>query len=387
MENLTVGVFYRDALRPGGVPTQTLQLCSALNEIVNHVVLHAYMDSEETFDPSRFTFRVNPHIHRGVTGISDPWRLPSSLRDSICHNADNLDVLLLIGSFIPENAPVGRVAVASGLPYVVSVQDAFTPVLWSGRRGVKKSLYHLAVEKRLIEKAAGLRIYSDEVRHHLSLRGHRCNGRCFVAKEGIDLDKDESKKPHRLSTLKGSAPRFGFLGRLDIFQKGLDILVQAWRRHVASGGRGSLDLVGPASVAETRMLRRLIGSGVDRLNVRGPLYGSEKFKYLRSLDYFVHPSRHEGIPRAVLEALGVGIPVIITPGTNLHDIVAQDCVGYVVDLHPKSIETVFKQADKDQWDDTAQLARFERARSDLSWRSVAEDLAQGLTGSVRLSGR
>ncbi|MEO1337322.1 MAG: protein kinase, partial [Myxococcota bacterium] len=47
------------------------------------------------------------------------------------------------------------------------------------------------------------------------------------------------------------------------------------------------------------------------------MFGEERDARIAAADAFVHPSRHEGMPTAVLEAGSLGRPVIVTPGTNL----------------------------------------------------------------------
>jgi glycosyltransferase involved in cell wall biosynthesis len=61
------------------------------------------------------------------------------------------------------------------------------------------------------------------------------------------------------------------------------------------------------------------------------VFGREKEALLDSAFVFVHTSRWEGMPFAVIEALATGCPVLVTPATNLGDYVEGFGAGVVVD--------------------------------------------------------
>jgi glycosyltransferase involved in cell wall biosynthesis len=110
-------------------------------------------------------------------------------------------------------------------------------------------------------------------------------------------------------------------GRVDLHVKGLDVLVEAWRRLSAGaeGERRRLLLVGTGRHAAE--LRTLVGSlsGVewvdeyvlDRARMRG---------YLSAADVYVLPSRREGFPVAPVEAMACGLPVVAADAPGVREI-------------------------------------------------------------------
>jgi glycosyltransferase involved in cell wall biosynthesis len=100
-----------------------------------------------------------------------------------------------------------------------------------------------------------------------------------------------------------------FTGRL-AHQKGLDVLLRAWPRVLARCPQALLLLVGDGEARpELESLARTLGIAptVRWLGAR-----NDVAPYLQAADVYVFPSRGEGMPVALLEALAVGLPVVAT---------------------------------------------------------------------------
>ena len=108
-----------------------------------------------------------------------------------------------------------------------------------------------------------------------------------------------------------------FLGRLDTWVKGLDLLVEAF--SCLPPERFHLVLVGPDwhdGKAKLQELANLFGCG-DRVHFVGPVYGQKKWSLLRLADVFVSPSRWEAFSIAQAEAMAIGLPVVTSTKVNL----------------------------------------------------------------------
>lgn len=94
--------------------------------------------------------------------------------------------------------------------------------------------------------------------------------------------------------------------------KGIDVLVRAWSRYVALGGDGRLLLAGPGIDSNNRALQRLVAQTgtADTVELLGPFADPREF--YRQLDVYVSPSRTEGFPNVVAEAMATGLPVVAT---------------------------------------------------------------------------
>ena len=66
-----------------------------------------------------------------------------------------------------------------------------------------------------------------------------------------------------------------------------------------------------------RLVDRWCEAGVeDEFELYGPSYGEEKFSLLSGADAFVHTSRWEGLPFAVVEAMAMKQLCVVTPAAD-----------------------------------------------------------------------
>lgn len=106
---------------------------------------------------------------------------------------------------------------------------------------------------------------------------------------------------------------FGYIGQL-IQRKGLDVLLRAFAKADVPNSRLALVGEGDQRPALVDLARAL---NIDhRVAFFG--YREDRLLFLREFDAFVLPSRLEGIPRCLMEAMAARVPVVATaiPGTT-----------------------------------------------------------------------
>jgi phosphatidylinositol alpha-mannosyltransferase len=116
-----------------------------------------------------------------------------------------------------------------------------------------------------------------------------------------DVDRDpEAPKSHLL-----------FLGRIEVDQKGLDLLVRSYAR-VKEAIPYPLVIAGSGAPEEEERLRLLIReNGVeDRIELAGKVDGQRKIGLLQGAACLAVPSRFETFSLAALEAMAFRVPVI-----------------------------------------------------------------------------
>lgn len=148
----------------------------------------------------------------------------------------------------------------------------------------------------------------------------------------------------------------GSVGRLDR-QKGLDVLVDA----LPSIPEAFALLVGDGPERE-ELLRRAAAAGVaERVRVTGWRENARDF--LTALDVFVLPSRFEGFPQAVVEAMLAERPVVASDVGSVSEAVIHGETGFLVppDDPPALVEAVRRLRDDPEL--RRELGRRGRARA------------------------
>ena len=80
----------------------------------------------------------------------------------------------------------------------------------------------------------------------------------------------------------------------------------------------------------------------------GAIYGEGKLEQFVKCDYFIHTSRYEGMPMAVLEALSFGIPCIVTDKTNMEEIINEANGGFVTNSSINDVRNTIIRAINDR---------------------------------------
>ncbi|RME38235.1 MAG: glycosyltransferase family 1 protein, partial [Planctomycetota bacterium] len=163
---------------------------------------------------------------------------------------------------------------------------------------------------------------------HLHRRAGIPRDRLRLVRGGIDPRRIEQAEPIDRSALDvpTGVPLIVWTGRLDAV-KGLPFLVEAVAR-LERDPPPHLLLVGDGPMREPirEQVRRL---GVeDRVHLAG--LRDDVPGILKSADLFTFPSRTEGLPNALLEAMAAALPVVATDVPGCRDLIEHERTGLLV---------------------------------------------------------
>jgi glycosyltransferase involved in cell wall biosynthesis len=227
-------------------------------------------------------------------------------------------------AFTPAN---NAIAARLRCPYTLTPNGPYSPAAFNARTWLKKKVWIALSERSYLNRAAFIHALSE---YEVAAIQRLCQQKHFViAPNGIPLEKTPFPRPS-FSTAQNSRTIL-FLGRLAVHHKGLDFLLPAFAKAKVPGWQ--LVLAGPdfrgGQAALLKLARKL---GINQqVQFVGPVYGEEKWKLMEAADLFVHTSRWEGIPFAVLEAMSLGKPVVVSPGTNLGGYIRERRGGWIAE--------------------------------------------------------
>ena len=145
----------------------------------------------------------------------------------------------------------------------------------------------------------------------------------------------------------------------------------SWLKRGSSSNSTAPIAGGSAKQLRTQIVR---AHAEDVVALRGPISGKAKRELLGATDVFVHPSRTEGHPIAVLEALAHGAPCLLTPNTNMAEAVVDGGAGWCVAPSSEGVAQGLRsviQLPREALVQASVNAR-ELAENSFSWSEIAE---------------
>lgn len=137
---------------------------------------------------------------------------------------------------------------------------------------------------------------------------------------------------------------FAYLGRLDVQHKGLDFLVEAFA-EVSGTTNSRLLLIGPDFAGGRAFLEQLgqkLGCG-KKILFMGSQVGQAKWSALKMADAFVSPSRWEACSIAQAEAIGLGLPTLVSDEINIAPEMLDHGAALVAPLVAKALAGKMRQ--------------------------------------------
>jgi glycosyltransferase involved in cell wall biosynthesis len=220
---------------------------------------------------------------------------------------------------VPSGAVACMVKALSGIPYVVSLRGGDVP----GFRPYDFAVYHrfLSPLLRLVWKQAAAVVANSQGLLSLAEDFYR-EVDIQIIPNGVDIsqfNQSENRDWENAHIL--------WVGRL-VYQKGLDILLDALEQLKDQSWQLTLVGDGPQRVLLEELAQE---KGIaNRIIFTGWLDRKDLYRYYCESNMFVFPSRHEGMPNSVLEAMASGLPVIASKIAGNEELILPGISGMLV---------------------------------------------------------
>lgn len=219
-----------------------------------------------------------------------------------------------------------RASMTTGIGVRVHTPHTFA-FLFGALFGRGKRALIRSIEKALSKSTHRIVAVSQSEARTMERSGVVPEGSVRVVPNGVDPARIEGAEPLDLTSfgLDPSRPIAAVIG-LVYSAKGQDLAIEALAREGLEGLQ--LLLVGPGETAELEKLG-------DDLGVRSRIAFTgardDVPSILASVDWLLLPSRWEGMPYVVLEAMAASLPVVATPVDGAADLVVDGVTGYLAE--------------------------------------------------------
>jgi glycosyltransferase involved in cell wall biosynthesis len=209
------------------------------------------------------------------------------------------DLLILHEGWTPSQHFAAAQARAVGVPYLVMPHGVHDRA-W--RSLLRAERMRRVAESALVRRAAAIHLFFEaEAAESASVNAA---ARCFAVPTGSELPE---------ATWRGGRDELVWIGRYSVEHKGLDLLLRAMAA-VPRADRPRLTMRGNdyrGGRARVEALVRQLGLSAT-VAVGEPVSGQEKDELLLNCAGYVQPSRWESHSIGLLEALGQGVPCLIS---------------------------------------------------------------------------
>ena len=282
----------------------------------------------------------------------------------------NPDLVVFHEAYCKEYPFIARLLHRKSIPYVIIPHSQLTKGA-QNRKHLKKILANYMFFNRFFNNAAAVQFLSNaEYEESVEIKPKK-----FIATNGIELPTVQKTKFNKQNI------SFLYIGRLEAYQKGLDLMIEAFykERDLVREKGARLDIYGPDANGRYAFLDNMIKDKQieDIIGLHQAVTGTEKQNTLLTSDVFVQTSRFEGMPMGVLEAMSYGLPVLITDGTTLGGTVTDTNSGWSCPTDAASISQMLRKILKDECKEAIFKEKSKNAikliKSEFVWEKVAKN--------------
>ncbi|HVK56772.1 MAG TPA: glycosyltransferase [Burkholderiales bacterium] len=280
-------------------------------------------------------------------------------------------LVVLNGMFHPGLFAVSRVLVENKVPYVVAPHGFYHPRLFKKNAYLKWPYWYL-VERRLLKGAKAVQYLGKS-----QAKWSEKLGVNTLALEAPNGYAPTDVVPESQLEWRTQGPvRILYWGRLDVYMKGLDLLLKAYAA-LTKNTQAKLVIQGPDWRGEKGYLESLAGAMLNTGNVQilPPEFVKPPPLQMIQHDILCLPSRYEGFGLSALEAMLAGRVLLVSDSTGIAPHVEASGCGVVVEPTEEGVEEGLRSLirRRAEWREMGlQGRRYVLER--LNWDTIASEL-------------
>lgn len=284
----------------------------------------------------------NSHLRVAFLNCSN--EIITKLKNNDCYSItdnDNMRVLKKIKPDIVvfhelykvEYIKIYKYLVKNNIPYIIIPHGGMNEAVQNTRK-IKKLLGNILLFNDFFRKAKYIQYLSYAEMEKSKYKDLKY---CIIG-NGIENIPNENLYKNKHITTENL--NLVYIGRYDYLIKGIDQLLDAFKRlKELNKNNIKLNLYGVSTNNEFEKIKNYIALNdlQDYINLNDAIYGDVKRTILLNNDVFIQVSRTEGQPLGVMEALSIGMPVILSEGTGFKKIIEDNDIGFSTKTDGKEI--------------------------------------------------
>lgn len=226
------------------------------------------------------------------------------------------------------------------------IGKAIAPYMYlSARKNIKKADFATYVTKEFLQK----RYPNDNFTTNCS--------NVYLSASDDDVLAERLKKIEMANLVR---PIFGqAVNSIDVKYKGEHLVLRAMKALKEKGIIAEFQVVGPGT-GDFLMAEAEKYGVSDQLKILGTLQKNEMSDWLRTIDIYTQPSKQEGLPRSVIEAMSFGCPAVGSDLAGIPELLDKECL-FNPDKNNQIVKSLLWLLERRNM--TAQAkANFERAK-------------------------
>ena len=305
-----------------------------------------FVEFDDTKKDTFFENKMADSFQVNVFGSKDVsfYRLPTAFLQWIKQLKSLNTVFHLSHIYNLTNFKTARLLIKQSIPYLITPHDSFVysaayakdkPVL---KRWYRKMFVNI-FDKYVLDNANVIHGISPQCLHSLQ----------EITKTPVQVvynQVQDTNLPYNIADIK---KQVCFIGRFDIYRKGIDIALQAFslfKKNTKNSEGYKFILIGPADEAAKEAVNKLCSELNLKINedvvLPGKLPVSERDKLLSQSKMYMQLSRTEGFGLSIAQALSCFKPTIISKQIPIQDKIDLYNAGYVVNSAQEAANAILQ---------------------------------------------
>lgn len=192
---------------------------------------------------------------------------------------------------------------------------------------------YMFLVKKLYRYATEIILQTDEMKVEMIKYLNLEDNKLHVIFNPIDIELINRNLKQATTPFDSMYINYVFVGRID-YCKGLDILISSFASLLKDTPQCRLYIVGKTANSNSYYLR--LKQQIEDLGMKDSViwtgFTTNPYQYIKYADCFVLPSRIEGLPNVLLDAMFLKVPVVATRSVPVIDRIVQPQRGIVVEV-------------------------------------------------------